>query len=853
MQDFTALISEFKDARSALLAAGANPSEPVSFSMNYALLIDNLVSKIAEENKDKIALCAVGSYGRRELSPYSDVDLMFIVSEKSKPGELQKIISDIITPLWDTGVEVPHTVRMISDIKNAIKNDLHTLTPFYETRFITGNKKLYDSWNEALLKSITEKVRDGLFKLFVEDRDSRHEKFGNSPKMIEPNIKLSPGGLRDFQLLEWLYTTYSGKLLFNSSDTFHAKNFIQTVVETGTLSAVEGAHLYSSYTFLIFLRNKLHLRSGRKNDRLEFEDQNHIALELNYAGDTPYSELMKKFFDATTTIYRSLTTYIEAIKRMTNSKLPKTLAIDLSKSLELKGDFIYLKEGAELRQLTILKAFYFMGFYSAEFDARLRNEIIAFEPGEFYIDVDSESFFKNIFRLERNTGKVLESMNELGFLEKIIPQYKDLQGFIQHGVYHYFAADEHSLKTIVNVEKLELQNSLLGKVYRALPQKEFLFLALLFHDVAKPVGISGHNIVGAEMASGFMKEFAYTDEEIGIVRFLIEQHLYMEQVAFRRNLSDAETLNTFSSKFPSSKHLDYLYLLTYADLSAVNPALWTSWKQELLNELYRKTKAILDDKITGEDLLLSPISTGEKEATPINKKKLDDHIDAMDDSAYTLHFSEEEILRHIEEIERGEPISVLFYEGELSTSVTIISMDAPYLLSRFCGVFAINDINIHDARIFTRKDSIVIDTFTVTDFKSHSIVPQERYAKVREDMKSVFMGMLQIGAEIKKLKTRWKFLETTFFKKTGQIKIRFEDHDIYTIIDIFSPDRLGFLYQVTRKMNELGLNIYFAKIATRGNEIIDAFYVLDRNKKRVSKNYYHFIETELKSVIEKML
>jgi len=225
----------------------------------------------------------------------------------------------------------------------------------------------------------------------------------------------------------------------------------------------------------------------------------------------------------------------------------------------------------------------------------------------------------------------------------------------------------------------------------------------------------------------------------------------------------------------------------------------------------------------------------------------------MDDSAYTLHFSEEEIFRHITEIERGEPISVLFYENEFNTSVTIISMDAPYLLSRFCGVFAINDINIHDARIFTRKDGLVIDTFTVTDFKSHSVVPQERYKKVREDMEAVFMGMLQIGAEIKKLKTRWKFLEPRFFKKTGQIKIRFEEHDIYTIIDVFSPDRLGFLYQLTRKMNELGLSIYFAKIATHGDEIIDAFYVLDRNKKRVSKNYYHFIETELKAVIEKML
>ena len=853
MQDSTILVSEFKEKRSALLAEGIFHDNPVIFSFTYVALIDNLIKEVAAGVGTSIALCAVGSYGRKELSPYSDIDLMFIVSEKSKSSELQKIISEIITTLWDTGLEVPHTVRMISDIKAAIKNDLHTFTPFYETRFITGDLKLYNSWNETLLKSITDKIRGSLFDLFVDDRNARHDKFGNSPKMIEPNIKLSPGGLRDFQLLEWLYTTYSGKLLYNTSKAFHAREFIDSIVKENIIPASEGEKLYDSYTFLILLRNMLHLRAGRKNDRLEFEDQLNIALELGYTGETPYNELMKKFFAATSIIYRTLTTYINAIKKLSNSKLPKTMAITLSPSLELKGDFIYLRESAEVLLRSIMKAFYFMGFYSADFDDSLRNTIVAFDASDIMIDVDTETYFKKIFQLDKNTGRVLECMNELSFLEKIIPQYADLNGFIQHGVYHYYAADEHSLKTIINVEKLETQPNLLGKVYRGMSQREYLFLALLFHDIAKPVGISGHNIVGAEMASGFMESFSYNDDEIALVKFLIENHLYMEQVAFRRNLSDPETLNTFAAKFTTSLYLDYLYLLTFADLSAVNPALWTSWKQELLNQLYRKTKSILDDKITGEDMLLTPITQDTVHASSFSLEQIVGHIDAMDDAAYASHFSEEEILRHIEEIERGEPISVLFYENEVSTNVTVIAMDSSYLLSRLCGVFSINDVNIHDARIFTRKDGIVIDTFTVTDFKSHSKVPKDRYERIREDMRAVFVGMMQIGAEIKKLKSRWKFLEPKFFKKTGQIKIRFEEHDTYTIIDVYSPDRLGFLYQLTKKMNELGLSIYFAKIATHGDEIIDAFYVLDRNKKKVSKNYYHFIETELKAVIEKML
>jgi [protein-PII] uridylyltransferase len=332
----------------------------------------------------------------------------------------------------------------------------------------------------------------------------------------------------------------------------------------------------------------------------------------------------------------------------------------------------------------------------------------------------------------------------------------------------------------------------------------------------------------------------------------------MEQVAFRRNLNDAETLNNFTSKFNSLEELDLLYLLTYADLSAVNSAVWTSWKSELLSELYKKSKAMLQDKISGEELLYSTIYSAPKDISKysdkITENHVQEHFDSLhDDLGYANHFSDEEIALHVEEIEKGDSVSVLYKDLNDFTNVTIITKDFPSLLSKLCGVLAINDANIHSAKIFTRKDGVVIDTFLVTDFRTHKRIDESKHLKISEDFHSVINGFMQLHHEVAKLKSRWWRIENKFFKRTGQIKITFEKHDRYTIIDVHSPDRLGFLYHVTNKMNELGLIIYFARISTKGDDIVDSFYVLDRNGHKVSQNDYQFIISELTDTITQIL
>jgi [protein-PII] uridylyltransferase len=327
----------------------------------------------------------------------------------------------------------------------------------------------------------------------------------------------------------------------------------------------------------------------------------------------------------------------------------------------------------------------------------------------------------------------------------------------------------------------------------------------------------------------------------------------MEQVAFRRNINDPATLDNFAVIFPNSDWLDLLYLLTYADLSAVSQVVWTQWKSTLLDELYRKTKTILDERISARELLQYSMKEMILKSEANNDDTLKDHIESIDDLGYMQHFTMDEISHHINEIEKGAPVSVIFKQGEVFTSVTIITRDSEALLSRLCGALAINDLNIHDAKIFTRKDGIVIDSFNVSDFRTGGIVDDSRYPKIISDLNLTIENQLQITKEFSQIKSKWWRIENKLFKRKGKIKIDFEKHDNYTIIDVYSPDRLGLLYQITKKINELGLSIYVAKISTKADDIVDSFYILDKNRKKISSESYELITQELTQSIEEML
>lgn len=847
----------FLKEREKLFADFNSKSDAFEFSKNYSVLIEDTIRIILAGKDFNFTLASAGSFSRRELSPYSDIDLM-IISRSIADDDAK--IKDVITSLWDGGIEASHTVREISDIKKYLDTDLHTFTQFFETRFISGNDALYNEWNNKLLKSINNESERLLISNYIEDVRQRHEKYGDSPKMLEPNVKMSAGGLRDFQSIEWMMMISEKQLLNSQHELTQAEIFINHLKKNKLAPAAECNRLIESYRLVLSIRHLLHITTKSKTDRFEFSNQIKLASIFGYDQNELMS-FMKNYFNATNIIFRVSHSIIKKYKVEYVNPVPDSLSYDLDEDFFIKNKVIFKKSDKELTLSDIFRVFYYRAYHNAGFDDNLRNKIIeATENAEEnnWSQPDSSVFFREILKFPRNVGATLSIMNELGVLGAFLPEFGELNGFMQHGVYHCYTADEHTLITIKNLEKLYKENSKFGKLYNSIKDKEILNLALLLHDIAKPIDISGHEIIGAEMSSSIMMRLGYDESEIDKVCFLVKNHLMMEQVAFRRNLNDPETLNNFCANFNSIEELDLLYLITYADLSAVNPAVWTSWKSELLSELYTKSKSMIQDKISGEDLLYSTIYSAAKDITKhsdkITESNVQDHFDSLhDDMGYVNHFSDEEIALHVEEILKGDSVSVLFKELNDFTNVTIITKDFPSLLSKLCGVFAINDANIHSAKIFTRKDEIVIDTFLVTDFRTHKRIDESKYSKITEDFHSVITGFMQLHQEVAKLKSRWWRIENKLFKRTGQIKITFEKHDRYTIIDVHSPDRLGFLYHVTNKMNELGLIIYFAKISTKGDDIVDSFYVLDRNGNKVSQNDYQLIITELTETISQIL
>jgi [protein-PII] uridylyltransferase len=850
------ITGEFLERKEILFDQNLKQADSLNFSVEYSLLVEEFIRAIAGSKRYKFVLASAGSFSRRELSPYSDIDLIFIANSVE---ENEADISNLVKIFWDGGIEVSHTVRDFSDIDKYLLKDLHSFTQFFETRYLLGSNTIYKNWNKALIESLTDEVRIKLLNALFEEFNLRYDKYGHSPKVLEPNVKLSAGGLRDFQSVEWMYIFKNKSLLDKQNETTRAEEFIQILLKNNITSKEECGRLLDSYKLILDIRNLLHLSSKQKTDRFEFGSQILIAKIFGYE-ESNLTQFMRKYFEASNALNRFSKSMIKKYTEEITKPIPSSLAISLDDDFKLTGKIISHQSDVNLSFSAILRAFYYRGINSARFDESLRTAIIekVGNADNFNVSETASSvFFREILKLPKNVGQTLSVMNELGVLGAFMPEFGDLNGFLQHGVYHCYTTDEHTLMTIINLEKLENDNSLLGKLYREQTDKEILFLALLFHDIAKPINITGHEIIGAETAASIMYRLGYSEPEIETVSFLVRNHLVMEQIAFRRNLNDPETLNNFTSFFNTIEELDLLYLLTYADLSAVNIAVWTNWKSDLLAELYQKSHAMLKKQMSGEELLISSTSVLPKDISEhseaITESHVKEHIDSINDVGYMHLFSVREIAKHIEEIRKGTNMTVLFKELNGFTNITLITKDFPSLLSKICGAFAVNDMNIQDAKIFTRKDGIVIDTFNVTDFRSHKKIEQDRYLKIEKDLKRVVVGLVQLSKEVASMKSKWWRIESKLFKRTGQVKVVFEKHERYTIIDLFSPDRLGFLYVVTNKMNELGLNICFAKISTRGDDIVDSFYVLDRNNNKISPNDYEFIKSELTETISQIL
>jgi [protein-PII] uridylyltransferase len=798
-----------------------------------------------EGDTRQLSIIALGGYGRKELCFSSDTDIMFLIADEQQ--HLTALaIQNFLHMLLDIGLDVGHSTRSISECLSLSEEDFNSRMSLIEARFVCGDNSLY----RELIASIENKIKEDNHKAFVrqmsELQHARHQKYGNSSKLLEPNIKNSAGGLRDIHTAFWL---------MRGTDTIHIPKKLGTA-ETAIIHMLKSAAIRNQFTpsflkealrafdTLLRIRNEMHIQSKALHDTLEFNLQPCIASNLRYRSHlkrTKVELFMQDYYIASRTVALLCSRIINWASDRWSAEALELKTTKLYGPFVLRKRRIYLsKRGISISNELLLRALMLRNEHHAEFSFQLEDAIHRrlhfIRPLNNQIETD---LFRLLLHQPNGVGNSLRKMNELGLLERWIPEWKPMVSFFQHNQYHFYTADEHTLIALFNAETLEQSSSSFGVVFRSLPRRDKLYLGCLLHDIAKPLHIGNHEIKGVLIAKRVLQRLRYGDV-VEDVAFLVRHHLLMEQIAFRRNLNDPQTIAEFAHTFERIEQLDYLYILTYADLSAVNRNVLTEWKELLLRDLYRKTRAVLEEDMTSEQIHERTAQEVEQKWTDVMRylipefppEEVEEHIALFSDTAYLSTFKSEEIAAHLQIIRSHENGRTLFQQYDTYTEITIIAQDAPGVLSKICGVLTANDANILDAQIFTRRDGIVIDKFRVIEFVSHAVLSEETRDRISQDLKEVIAGRTAVANLIARHQARWK-RRTQQVNPNTRCDVKFKDHPHFTIIDIYAPDTLGFLYSITDAISRLGLNITFAKIATRVDGIVDSFYLLNSDGKKL--------------------
>lgn len=850
-----ASIKGFLDARGQEIAT-AHRQGAESFATCAALTttmdeaIQAAFGSLPAAAREHIAILPLGGYGRAELCPGSDIDVMVLRTSGTGREVAGEAATSFLHVLWDAGVDVGHSVRTVDEAMALRGTAVDAWTSMLESRYLCGNRSIAQEFFDRLPAALADGNGGWYIEGVLADVRSRHERYGNSVKLLEPNIKKSAGGLRDIQAAYWLQRSGDPSYLVENVPSVPAtRSYLDTLRQRNVLDEEEHQAALAALKFLFRVRHEMHYQRNSQHDTLEYTLQMKVAESLGYGTMAELRSVevfMHDYYLHARTIH---SLYRQLTQRFRESVEPSRPA---SKARGSAGELFFLYEDAvslapgvdhfeDIRQ--VFEAFTLAAENDLELDGRLRA--VLERSLDLMTDADRESpELASLFRRmmsSRRVASTLRAMNDMNLLGRYIPEFGELVAFFQHNVYHYFTADEHTLIAIAKAELLREQRGVLREVFRNLRRKDLLYMSLLLHDIAKPRGVADHEITGVAIARTVLDRLGMSDlfPDLG---FLVRNHLLMEQIAFRRNIHDPDTIKEFAARFERAEQLDYLFVLTYADLSAVNPSVWTEWKSAMLQELYQRTSEVLRRNLQGEQIdayhqqrheaAMETMIEALSAALP--REHVESHLQGIQSEAYLALFSEEEISQHIQKSLTGEAVSTLFSHSEGYTEVTVIARDAPFALSKFCAVLSANDANIFDATVFTRSDGIIIDRFRVTDAASKQQLESRVCTKIGEDLTKVVDGKLDIDHLFLEHRRKWKRRPKHPLNPSVRTDVQFEDSPRHTIIDVYAPDSVGFLYRVTESISRLGLDIYFAKIATRVDGILDAFYTLDRTGKPVT-------------------
>jgi [protein-PII] uridylyltransferase len=776
------------------------------------------------------AVVALGGFGRRDLSPRSDVDLLFLWDKKPGPAGTS-FAGYLVRMLWDAGLELGASVRTAAELRKALERDTDLKTAVLDGRWICGDESMKERL-QAIKAEMRGRESGELLEAKLEEARRRWEKFGWSYHLIEPNVKESPGGLRDHQMIRWvgMVLPWDGTL---------EGLYRLAIIDRQEINDIRRAH-----DFLLRTRNELHFLMGSNWNVLTLDLQRSASKGLGYVdggGLLAVERFMRDYYSMTRAVYTLLERFLEettgegnlriidgSLYRRVGTKGLGQLDMRLGRARMGEDPLFPFKE-----QLRTGKRF------SPQMERRIRS---AFRPARFArgtMERMRRSFI-DVLELPGKKAPVIRSMHDLGALKHLFPPFEKLTCLKKYDLYHQYTADEHTLQAIANLEELEgREGGLLPRIYDEVADRTELLLATLLHDIGKP-SARGHARSGARLAERLLRAFPVSPRSRSLVAFLVRNHLLLSHFSQRRDMEDRDTGLQFVKSVKSHVNLKLLYLLTCADLKATGPSVWTGWKENLLEDLYFKGSRMLADKSESGAFFGKMLE--KRHGKMIGLCKSDEERAAMEvhlaslPDRYAMVVTPARAKAHVAMVGRLKSRGVIVEARRLQHSIelTMCTRDRPFRLSQLCGVITINDLNILGAFAFTRKDGVVIDLFHCTNIDGRLTIQADMAKKLERDFAGVLAGEIDLEKAYAAHVERWKWRTA----KGGRVSTVVEfENDLSresTIIDLAARDRPGLLFRVTRILSAEGLDIQSAQISTRGEMAADSFYVKTADGKKLA-------------------
>ncbi|GAB4171569.1 MAG: [protein-PII] uridylyltransferase [Terrimicrobiaceae bacterium] len=823
-------------------------------------LFSTVVSEVAPKGlPEPLAMAAFGGYGRRELTPMSDIDIIFLHTKTAVPQLVEEVIRTFLMSLWDIGFKVGHATRSVSGAIKQANADLITKTAMLESRFLVGDREVFNDFRERFEDECVRGREDAYIAWRLANQDELHAKYGGTVFVQEPNVKGGVGGLRDYQNLLWL-------AYFKTRASTGSKLVEKRILRERERSAIE-----RGYDFLLRVRAEMQYLGGRASDILTLQMQGRVATSLGYPQRhilRRVEAFMRDYYSHSRAIQLFTSAGIERLNVRPETPKPGLLGI-LKKPRTEKFDgfiarggrlFVESKEVFGADEFRLIRAFSHAQVRGLELSAELRDLIRRRLPlvnRTFQYARASRETFLAILSRKGEVGRILREMHDLGFLGRYVPEFGELTCLVQHEFYHRYTADEH---TLVCIEKLDgilftKEQRLAGyrELFQKLEDPAMLYLAILLHDTGKSANTRNHEDASALLAQKVARRLQLGSERRKMLITLVNSHYELSLTAQKRNLDDPSTIKTFAGIVRSRPELDALMLLTLADGMGTSDENWSDWKEGLVWTLYRHTANYLD---RGPDALeIARRNSSELKEAVVRQlpkdfaQEIAVHLEHMPERYYQM-FDAETISEHLRlfrvfldkhlRSEKGAltPAFRWISRPEQSHSeLWICGWDRERFLERIAGALLSCCINILSADIFTRADNLALDIFRVGTTGLQPITSEKDMARVESRLGA---SLLTEDYDFKPLLKAESKLHTYKISQDADLpsKISIDNgqHPEFTLVDIQTPDRLGLLYDLLRAFGEASVNIELSRITTEMDVALDSFYITARDGGKLIKD-----------------